>query len=214
MGEDLGKAAEAFEHLKKGVVYGIVLVLVGILAVLVGISIAASSQSVTPFVAALAVALALTVVPAYFMFRGFLGLGEFYGEKLYRYAAWLTLGGAVAAAVAAPALGWWVVSLAEAGSRPPDLSPLRLFAWPVGVLVGGFYMRVFLKLAEDSGVDLFKVVGVVALLSGLLSPVDPGLLGLVMLILLYMAASRGEEAVYEWAYSRQKQQSGEGGSTV
>jgi len=207
----MGKAAEAFERLKKGVVYGIVLAVVGVVAVLMSLFITISSRNVTPFVAALAVVLALSVVPAYFMFRGFLGLGEFYGERLYRYAAWLTLGGAVAAAVAVPALGWWAMSLAEAGSRPPDLSPLRWLAWPVGVIVGGFYMRVFLKLAEDSGVDLFKAVGVVALLSGLLSPVDPGLLGLVMLILLYMAASRGEEAVYEWAYSRQKQQ---GGPTV
>jgi len=81
----------------------------------------------------------------------------------------------------------------------------------VGVLDGVFYMRVFLKLAEDSGVDLFKAVGVVALMSGLLSPVDPGLLPFVELILLYMAASRGVETVYEWAFSRQKQQ---GGSTV
>jgi len=205
MGEDVGKAAEAFERIKKGVIYGFVVTVVGVLAVLVGLSIAASSQSVTPFVAALAVALMLSVVPAYFMFRGLMGLSEFYDERLYRYAAWLTLGGAVAAAVAAPLLVWWVVSLAESGVRPPDLSPLRWLAWPVGVLVSAFYMRVFLKLAEDSGVDLFKAVGVVALLSGLLSPVDPGLLPLVELILLYMAASRGVEAVYEWAFSRQQQ---------
>jgi len=211
MGEDVGKAAEAFEYIKKGVVYGFVVAVVGILAVFVGLSIAASSQSVTPFAVALAVALMLSVAPAYFVFRGFMGLSDFYDERLYRYAAWLTLGGAVAVAVAAPLLVWWIVSLAASGVRPPDLSPLRWLAWPVGVLVSAFYMRVFLKLAEDSGVDLFKAVGVVALLSGLLSPVDPGLLPLIELILLYMAASRGEEAVYEWAYSRQKQQ---GGSTV
>jgi len=110
--------------------------------------------------------------------------------------------------VAAPALAWWVVSLAELRATPPDLSPLRWLAWPVGILVGVFYMRVFFQLAEDSGVDLFKAVGVVTLMSGLLSPVDPGLLGLAALILLYMAASRGQEAVYEWAFSRQKQQGG------
>jgi len=211
MGEDVGKAAEAFEYIKKGVVYSFIVAVVGVLAVFVGLSIAASSQSVTPFAVALSLFVALFVVPAYFEFKGFLGLSEFYDERLYRYAAWLTLGGAVAAAVAAPVLVWWVVSLAEAWSRPPDLSPLRWLAWPVRILVSGFYMRVFLKLAEDSGVDLFKAVGVVTLLSGLLSPVDPGLLGLVMLILLYMAASRGQEAVYEWAFSRQKQQ---GGSTA
>jgi len=159
MGEDVEIAAEAFERLKKGVVYGIVLAVIGVVAVLMGLFITISSRSVTPFIAALAVVLALSVVPAFFIFRGFLGLGEFYGEKLYRYAAWLTLGGAMAAAVAVPALGWWAMSLAEAGSRPPDLSPLRWLAWPVGVLVGVFYMRVFLKLAEDFGVDLFKAVG-------------------------------------------------------
>jgi len=211
MGEDVGKAAEAFERLKKGVVYGIVLAVVGFLAVLMSLFVSASLQSVTPFAVALSLFVALSVVPAYFVFKGFLGLSEFYDERLYRYAAWLTLGGAVAAAVAAPALAWWAISLAESRATPPDLSPLRWLAWPVGVLVGVFYMRVFLKLAEDSGVDLFKAVGVVALLSGLLSPVDPGLLPLVELILLYMAASRGEEAVYERAYSRQKQQ---GGPTV
>lgn len=85
-------------------------------------------------------------------------------------------------------LGAYVLTI-EPGLKPPDLTPLRVVGYIVGLFISYIFARADFALVEYLGVSLFKALGVLTIIGAVFSFIDivSAMLSIVDLVLLYMA---------------------------
>lgn len=162
----------------------------------IAIALVISSLSLVP----LAVAIMLLSPSAYINWlyaRGYNAFRmAFPFEWSFKAAYYITLIGAALTAVAPIVIGAYVLTI-EPGFKPPDLTLLRVVGYIVGLFISYIFARADFALAEYLGVSLFKAIGVLTIISAVFSFINTvsAVLGIVNLVLLYMAIKEGLNAV-------------------
>nr|WP_287069457.1 hypothetical protein [Pyrobaculum sp.] len=198
--------ADAYELMKKGVVFGF---LVLILGVLFGMGAIFSPVGFAVWLAALGLA---TVYPQYLIWRSFKIIHRNFQRSEYKYATYLLFFGMVAVPIVMTGAAVYILSLiaSQTAAPPPGGDPalqllLTFVGWLLGLVYAVFWYKVWSALEEDSGESLFAGVAWVGVLSAFLSfwPLVSGILGIVFLILLYFASDRAEKSLERLYLSNQ-----------
>ncbi|MEM1598603.1 MAG: hypothetical protein QXP31_07760 [Pyrobaculum sp.] len=197
MEKEAPSPAEGYALVKKSVVYGVVAAVLMFVIFMGGLFAALAAQSLAPLTVAVALIGFLIVWPSYYMRKAFLIFHEAYRRDIYNTVATLLLISIVLVPIFTTAQAAWLQLTAATapGAGLPDFTTLRILGWPIGVAVAAVWYVAFRDLAHDSGVDMFHAVGIVGLVAAILSFVQAAtaVLGLVEIILLYVAANRALE---------------------
>ena len=198
--------ADAFELMKKAVLVGFLMLILG---VLFGIGAIFSPVGFAVWLTALGLA---SVYPQYLTWRSFKIIHRNFYRSEYKYATYLLFFGMVAGPIVTVAAAVYILPLVapQPAARPPEgdatlLLLVRLVSWLVGLVLAVIWYKVWSALEEDSGEGLFAGVAWVGVLSAFLSfvPLISGILGIVFLILLYLASDRAEKSLERLYLSNQ-----------